>query len=72
MYDETEKIEARMRKRRVTFYAYLKRMKKDRLSKRIFEFFDKNLNTPLTWFKQGRADLIELKITQGFKKQKNV
>lgn len=34
-------------------------MKNYWLSKRIFDFFDKTKNTPLTWFKQVRADDLE-------------
>ncbi|KAI5714466.1 hypothetical protein M8J77_000221 [Diaphorina citri] len=62
VYEKVEKIGDTMRKRRVSFYAHLKRMRDDRLTKRIFKFFDNNPRTQVTWFKEVKSDIVKMGI----------
>uniref|UniRef100_A0A8D9AQU5 Reverse transcriptase domain-containing protein n=1 Tax=Cacopsylla melanoneura TaxID=428564 RepID=A0A8D9AQU5_9HEMI len=64
VYEKTEKIKDVMKKRRVTFYSHLKRMSEERLTKKIFNYFDKNPKTPIPWFKEVKTDLSEMGITE--------
>lgn len=64
VYEKTDKIEDVMRKRRVSFYAHLKRMDENRLTRSIFNYFDKNPKTKSTWFKEVKKDLIEMNIEE--------
>uniref|UniRef100_A0A8D8RIQ9 Craniofacial development protein 2 n=2 Tax=Cacopsylla melanoneura TaxID=428564 RepID=A0A8D8RIQ9_9HEMI len=62
VYEKTEKIGDTMRKRRVQFYGHLERMDENRLTKQLFDYFDKNPNTKLTWFNETKKDLSEMEI----------
>lgn len=62
IYARIEKITDTMRRRRMTFYGHIKRMDEGRLTKRIFNFFDKNPKTQMTWIKEVRKDMEEMKI----------
>uniref|UniRef100_A0A8D8XXG7 Uncharacterized protein n=1 Tax=Cacopsylla melanoneura TaxID=428564 RepID=A0A8D8XXG7_9HEMI len=72
VYAKIEKISHTMRKRRISFYAHLKRMNDTRLTKRKFDFFDKNPRTNLTWFKEVKADLKEMKIEEEIIRNRNI
>ena len=64
VYEKIEKITDTMKKRRVTFYGHLKRLNLERETKRIFDFFDSNPKTKLTWFIEVKKDLEEMKIEE--------
>lgn len=61
-----------MRKRRATFYAHLKRMNKERLTKQIFDFFDKNAKSQITWLKEVKTDLREMNISESDIEDRNL
>lgn len=62
LYTKIEKISDTMRKRRIAFYSHLVRMKKNRLTKQIFDFLQSK-KTKSKWFTQVEEDLKELKIS---------
>lgn len=62
IYKKTEKITDTIRRRRVTFYGHIKRMDEGRLTKRIFNYFDRNPKTQMTWIKEVRKDMEEMEI----------
>jgi len=62
VYSKIEKITDTMRKRRVTFYGHIKRMNEDRLTKRLFNYFDRNPKTQMIWIREVRKDMAEMKI----------
>lgn len=64
IYEKIEKISTTMRKRRISFYGHLKRMHKNRLSKKIFDYFDKNPKTKVTWFVEVKKDISEMQISE--------
>lgn len=64
IYERIERILDTMRKRRVAFYGYLRGLEEKRLTKRIFNFFDKNPKTSMTWIKEVKADVREMEITE--------
>ncbi|XP_025830255.1 uncharacterized protein LOC112905593 [Agrilus planipennis] len=64
LYEKTERITDTMRKRRITFYGHLSRMNDDRLTKQLFDYFDKNPKTHMPWFKGVKSDLEEMGITR--------
>jgi hypothetical protein len=72
VYEKVEKVRDTMRKRRVTFYAHIKRMNENRLTKKIFNFFDRNPKTPLNWFKEVKADLLEINISNSDIQNRNI
>ena len=51
-----------MRRRRVTFYRHIKRMNEGTLTKRIFNYFERNPKPQMTWFKEVRKDMKEMEI----------
>ena len=61
IYTKTEKITDTMR-RGVTFYGHIERMNEGRLTKRLFNCFDRNSRTQMTWFKEVRKDMKEMEI----------
>ncbi|KAL1451182.1 hypothetical protein WDU94_003467 [Cyamophila willieti] len=71
VYENTEKIGDTMRKRRVQFYGHLERMNENRLSKQLFDYFDKNPNTKLTWFNETKKDLNEMEIPREIINERN-
>ncbi|KAI5752798.1 hypothetical protein M8J77_020483 [Diaphorina citri] len=62
IYDKIEKIGDSMRKRRVQYYGHLERMEGSRLTKKLFDYFDKTPKTKLTWFCETKKDLREMDI----------
>ncbi|KAI5746185.1 hypothetical protein M8J77_000906 [Diaphorina citri] len=64
VYQKVEKISTTMRKRRATFYAHIKRMDDNRLTKKIFNYFDKRPKTQVTWFAEVKKDLEEIGISE--------
>lgn len=62
VYGKIEKITDTIRKRRARFYGHLKRMDGNRLTKKIFHFFDSKLKTTMTWFRNTKEDLHALEI----------
>ncbi|KAI5720012.1 hypothetical protein M8J77_000651 [Diaphorina citri] len=64
VYQKSERLTTTMKKRRVTFYAHIKRMDDSRLTKRIFNYFDKRPKTQVPWFKEVKKDLEEIGIVE--------
>ncbi|KAL1460740.1 hypothetical protein WDU94_012692 [Cyamophila willieti] len=64
VYEKTERIGDTIRKRRVQLYGHLKRMKETRFTKQLFNYFDKNPKTRLTWFIETKKDLAEMEIPE--------
>lgn len=59
LYHKTEGVVELMKKRRIQFYGHLMRMDRNRLTKRIFEFFRKRKTEP-KWFREVRTDLTKM------------
>lgn len=47
LYPETERLSDTIRKRRIAFYGHLVRMNPEKLTKRIFDYVDKNSKTQI-------------------------
>ena len=62
VYMKIERITETFWKRRITFYGHLKRMDNNRLTKKIFEFFDSKPKTTMPLFVYTKQDLKDLQI----------
>lgn len=64
IYGHIEDIIITMKKRRLSYYGHLKRMEMGRLTRRIFEYFDKNPRTQIAWFREVKKDLEQINVTE--------
>lgn len=62
LYPETERLSDTIRKRRIAFYGHLVRMNPEKLTKRIFDYVDKNSKTQIWWFIEVKQDLAEMNL----------
>ena len=61
---ELKLLRTLLKKKIVTFYWHIKRMNGDRLIENIFDYFDKNPKTQLSWIKEIKRNLEEMRLTQ--------